>query len=165
MITLAPCNQEQYWLHCPDREPFSKTFDSKAKLIGKWDKVKGAWDEEGHLLGCSLTTVSSQGWGNLQLLHVFSTHQGKGVGRVLLSDSIQTALQGGATYWRVSSEKKAVDFYKKCGIQFAGKQKSGCLLCVAKLSPEGELIYDWEDSKILSAVYKKGKGGCVEVFF
>jgi hypothetical protein len=66
---------------------------------------------------------------------------------------------------RVSSEIPAIPFYKKLGIQFVGKQKSGCLLAMFKLNAHRfeEIDYSLDDV-IYKAATKKGKGGCIELF-
>jgi hypothetical protein len=52
------------------------------------------------------------------------------------------------------------------GFKFLGKQKSGCSLSMFKINGKNfaDGIYDLSDPVIHAAVYKKGKGGCVEVF-
>jgi hypothetical protein len=57
-------------------------------------------------------------------------------------------------------------FYESMGFKFLGKQKSGCSLSMFKINGNNfaDGIYDLNDEVIYKAVYKKGKGGCVEVF-
>lgn len=147
-------------------DSFAKTFVAKANMQDQWDLCVGAW-EGNQLLGAIITTVSKRSprVANLQLLHTFSAHRGKGVGRILCEDSLSKVM-GEAQYFRVSAEPDAVAFYEKIGFNFLGKQKSGCQLSMFRVNGssffDGE--YDIEDPVIYNAVHKKGKGGCVEVF-
>jgi len=88
------------------------------------------------------------------------------VARVLTQDSLDRAQGLGTSYYRVSAEPDAVVFYESMGFKFLGKQKSGCSLSMFKINGKNFVdgIYDLTDPVINAAVYKKGKGGCVQVF-
>lgn len=147
-------------------DKFAKTFVTKANMQEQWDYCTGLWDGN-DLLGAIITTISKRSpkVANLQLLHTFANHRGKGVGTILCNHSLKQAKADKAIYFRVSAEPDAVAFYEKCGFQFLGKQKSGCQLSMFRINntfQDGD--YDISDPTIYSAVHKKGKGGCVEVF-
>ena len=147
-------------------DKFAKTFLAKANMQEQWDYCTGLWDGN-DLLGAIITTISKRSpkVANLQLLHTFAQHRGKGVGRTLCIDSLQKAKADKALYFRVSAEPDAVAFYEKCGFQFLGKQKSGCQLSMFRINNTfQDGYYDISDPTIFAAVNKKGKGGCVEVF-
>ena len=106
---------------------------------------------------------------NLQLLHTFAAHRRRGVATTLCNYFL-FKVQFEATHFRVSCEADAQFFYESLGVKFLGKQKSGCLLAVARIGQDkvratfGDCVYDLEDPVVRSAVNRKGKGGCVEVF-
>jgi len=146
-------------------DKFANTFIAKANMQGLWDKCIGLWDGD-QLAGAIITTVSKRSpkVANLQLLHTFAAHRGKGVARILCEDSLER-VKGQATYFRVSSEIPAIKFYEKIGFTFQGKQKSGCQLSIFRINNTfADSYYQLDDPVIYSAVHKKGKGGCVEVF-
>jgi hypothetical protein len=95
------------------------------------------------------------------LLHTFYASRGKGVGRTLCDFAIAEAHRYNATYFRVSAEPDAVQFYEKCGFTFLGEQKSGSQLSMFKLNgptyQDGQ--YDINDTVINKAVYRKGTIG------
>ena len=145
---------------------FAKTFVAKCDMLNKWEEVVGLWEGD-DLAGAILTTLSKRQpyTANLQLLHTFYAHRNKGVARKLCNHSLYYAFYSSAHYFRVSSEIPAIPFYKKLGIQFVGKQKSGCLLAMFRVnSSEFEKIDYSLDDVIYKAATKKGKGGCVELF-
>jgi len=149
------------------RDNFAKTFVAKANMQDQWNYCIGAWEND-ELLGAIITTISKRSpkVANLQLLHTFVKHRGKGVGKILCEDALIRARKLGAIYFRVSAEPDAVKFYEKIGFEFLGEQKSKCQLSMFRIAsdriPEGE--YDISDSVIYNAVHKKGKGGCTTVF-
>lgn len=149
-------------------DKFAKTFVAKANMQEQWDFCVGCWEGE-ELLGAIITTISKRNpkVANLQLLHTFVKARGKGVGRLLCVDALSIARQNGAEYFRVSAEPDAVAFYERIGFVFLGEQKSGCQLSMFRINGESfsDGLYDIEDSVIYNAVNKKGKGGCVKVFF
>jgi ribosomal protein S18 acetylase RimI-like enzyme len=169
MFQLSNCTREQFKTAISDArdDNFAKTFIAKADMQKQWEHCVGAFDD-GVLLGAIITTISKRNppVANLQLLHTFAAHRGKGVGRILCDDALKSVRTKGAKYFRVSSEKTAVEFYKRIGIKFLGKQKSGCQLSIFKIGGDqfSSGIYDIDDSVIFNAVNKKGKGGCVEIF-
>lgn len=146
---------------------FAKTFVAKCDMLDKWNEVVGLWEGD-DLSGAILTTISKRKpyIANLQLLHTFHKHRKKGVAKLLCQYSlIDVYLRKGADYMRVSSEIPAIPFYEKLGIQFVGKQKSGCLLAMFKLNAHRYEDIDYSvDSVIYKAATFKGKGGCVELF-
>jgi GNAT superfamily N-acetyltransferase len=151
------------------RDNFAKTFVAKANYQGLWPAV-GYWRIKDHtrqLAGAITWTLSKRKpvVANLQLLHTFAAFRRQGVGRVLCNHFLKTVVKDGAEYWRVSAEVEAIPFYESLGIRFLGRQKSGCQLAVARVAGSfGGCMVDLQDPVIRAAVYKKGKGGCVEVF-
>ena len=148
-------------------DKFAKTFVAKCDMLDRWNEVVGLWEGD-DLAGAILTTISQRKpyVANLQLLHTFHKHRKKGIAKLLCQYSLLDCyLRKGADYMRVSSEISAIPFYKKLGIQFVGKQKSGCLLAMFKLNAHRFEEIDYEvDSVIYKAATRKGKGGCVELF-
>ena len=146
---------------------FAKTFAAKAKAHDLWDLCVGVWKKD-ILLGAAVTTCSvrSPKISNLQLLHTFAAHRGQGIGTQLVEHSLAQAIRQEAVYWRVSSEPASVAFYKKRGLKFWGRQKSGTELCIFKIGGPNfsDAIYDPQDEIIRREVYKKGRGGCVVIF-
>jgi len=114
-------------------------------------------------MGAIITTLSVRKphVANLQLLHTFAAHRRKGVARALTEQSIEWAKNRGADYFRVSCEPDAVPFYESVGFEMLGRQKSGAELSMFRMRDHE---FDVDDPIIRKAVYKKGKGGCVEVF-
>ena len=147
---------------------FARTFIAKADMQEQWDYCWGAYTDDDELMAAIITTVSKRKpyVANLQLLHTFAKHRGKGAARVLCDDSLRQVKKKGAQYFRVSSEIESVGFYEKIGFKFWGKQKSGCQLSIFRIDgntfAEGD--YDYTDQMINNAIHKKGKGGCVEIF-
>lgn len=150
------------------KDSFAKTFVAKADMQKQWDRCIGAFDENNNLMGAIICTHSKRSpyVANLQLLHTFCKYRKLGVGKALCQYVIDKAVDSNVEYFRVSAEKTAVEFYKKIGFKFWGKQKSGCSLSIFKLTNNNikDGIYDIQDKIVHSAVYKKGKGGCVEVY-
>jgi GNAT superfamily N-acetyltransferase len=152
--------------HDLKEDRFARTFLSKADMLPDgWNSCWAVLNESGGVAGAFVLTFSKRTprVANLQLLHTFSEHRGKGVARSLMEEAVRLAIAGGARYFRVSAEPDAVEFYKKIGFKFWGKQKSGCQLCMFRIENR-QPVYDINDAVINKAVYKKGKGGCVEVF-
>ena len=117
------------------QDKFAKTFISKADYIHKWDQCIGCWDDEDNLMGAILTTVSKSKpyCANLQLLHTFARYRRKGVAKKLCEKSLEYSLDKGCFFFRVSSERDAVEFYRSIGFKFWGEQKSGTLLSLFKI--------------------------------
>jgi predicted N-acetyltransferase YhbS len=168
-MKLRETTREEFVSHISTdkADAFAKTFVAKADMQAIWDNCIGCWDTN-ELMGAIITTRSKRTpyVFNLQLLHTFAKHRRKGVARVLTQDSLDRAQGLGTSYYRVSAEPDAVPFYKSMGFQFLGMQKSGCSLSMFKINGKNyaDGIYSLEDPKIRSAVYKKGKGGCVQVY-
>lgn len=151
-------------------DKFAKTFVSKADMGGYWDRCIGFISDEGELMGAIIITISKRSpkVANLQLLHTFAKHRRKGVAKELCDFGVwQLWKDKSAQYIRVSSEIPAIPFYQSQGWVMLGEQKSGCQLSMCRIT--GPQIkncdYDINDPVIKKAVYKKGKGGCVKVFF
>ena len=153
--------------HAHDK--FGKTFVAKCDMSDGWNKwiIKGIW-EDSVLQGAFAMSYSKAEpkVANLQLLHTLARGRGKGVGSTLMLEAMAIAKTDGISYFRVSSEIPALPFYSKIGFKFWGRQKSGCGLSMFKFDEryENDMLYDLNDPVIRAAVYKKGKGGCVEVF-
>ena len=168
-MKLRETSREEFVAHITEdkADAFAKTFVAKADMQAIWENCIGCWDTN-ELMGAIITTRSKRTpyVFNLQLLHTFAKHRRKGVARVLTQDSLDRAQGLGTSYYRVSAEPDAVPFYKSMGFQFLGMQKSGCSLSMFKINGKNytDGIYDLTDPVIRSAVYKKGKGGCVQVF-
>ena len=147
-------------------DAFAKTFVAKADAFNFWDRCIGYFD--GALCGAIIVTVSKRKpkVANLQLLHTFASHRKKGVAKVLCQQGLDFAVSEESEYFRVSAEPDAVDFYKKIGFRFWGLQKSKCQLSIFKINGNRfqDGIYYFGDETIRKALYRKGKGGCVEVF-
>jgi GNAT superfamily N-acetyltransferase len=135
-------------------DSFAKTFVAKANMQKQWEYCIGCWEND-ELLGAIITTLSKRApyVFNLQLLHTFAKHRRKGVARLLTQDSLDRAQGYGLSY-------------ESMGFKFLGKQKSGTSLSMFRINGNNYFdgIYDINDPVINAAVYKKGKGGCVEVF-
>lgn len=148
-------------------DKFAKTFVAKCDMLNAWDQVIGLWDGD-QLAGAILTTISKRAplVANLQLLHTFYAYRKMGVAKKLCDRALVFSHSIGADYFRVSSEIDAIPFYEKIGIKFLGKQKSGCQLAMFRVTASKfeNINYD-ADEVIYKAATKKGKGGCVELFF
>ena len=168
-MKLRETTREEFVAHITEdkADSFAKTFVAKADMQDQWNSCIGCWDGD-QLMGAIITTISKRTpyVVNLQLLHTFVKHRRKGVARILTQDSLDRVCGIGTSYYRVSAEPGAVDFYKSMGMIFLGKQKSGCQLSMFKINGNDFRTgyYDINDEIIRKAVYKKGKGGCVEVF-
>ena len=168
-MKLHKCTAEQFIAAITDdpADKFAKTFVAKANMQEQWDYCIGCWEDD-QLLGAIITTISKREpkVANLQLLHTFSAHRGKGVGKILCEDSLKVAKENRAKYFRVSAEPDAVQFYEKIGFTMLGKQKSNCQLSMFRINGDtfADGDYSLDNDAIYKAVHKKGKGGCVEVF-
>jgi GNAT superfamily N-acetyltransferase len=168
-MTLRDTTRQEFVSHITEdkADSFAKTFVAKADMQEQWQYCIGCWDG-GELAGAIITTRSKRipYVFNLQLLHTFAKHRRKGVARLLTQDSLDRAQGLGTSYYRVSAEPDAVVFYESMGFKFLGKQKSGCSLSMFKINGKNfaDGIYDLSDPVIHAAVYKKGKGGCVQVY-
>ena len=169
MLKLSKCSRADFVsaISTDKEDNFAKTFVAKADMQDQWDCCIGAFDGN-ELTAAIITTISKTKphVANLQLLHTFVKHRGKGSARLLCEDSLKRARTNGATYFRVSSEKSAVGFYERLGFKFWGAQKSGCSLSVFRIAGntflEGD--YDLSDTTINKAVNRKGKGGCTTLY-
>lgn len=162
-MKLRSCTLEEF-RSCITNDPadkFAKTFVAKANMQKQWEYCVGAWEGD-ELLGAIITTISKREprVANLQLLHTFNKHRGKGVGRILTDQSLSYAIENKALYFRVSAEPDAVAFYEKCGFFFWGKQKSGASLSIFKIGGPtySEGVYYNKDPIIRKALYSGRKG-------
>jgi len=171
-MRLRETSRDEFVAHITEdkADSFAKTFVAKADMQDQWQYCIGYWEgaAEQELAGAIITTRSKKTpyTFNLQLLHTFAKHRRKGVARILTQDSLDRAQGLGTSYYRVSAEPEAVVFYESMGFRFLGKQKSGCSLSMFKINGKNfsDGLYELSDPVIYNAVYKKGKGGCVEVF-
>jgi GNAT superfamily N-acetyltransferase len=166
-FSIRPCTREQF-ISAISNDPadkFAKTFVAKADMQGQWDWCLGAFTEDGELAGAVIMTISKRlpYVANLQLLHTFAAHRRKGAARLLMNVMLHQAHET-CDYFRVSSEPSAVAFYESIGLKFWGKQKSGCQLCIFRFDNEGKHRYILNEPVIHAAVFRKGKGGVVELF-
>jgi len=169
-LKLRKCTKAEFKdaISSDKADNFARTFIAKADMQEQWDYCWGAYTDDDELMAAIITTISKRKpyVANLQLLHTFAKHRGKGAARVLCDDSLRQVKKKGAQYFRVSSEIEAVGFYEKIGFKFWGRQKSGCQLSIFRIDgntfAEGD--YDYTDQMINNAIHKKGKGGCVEIF-
>lgn len=148
-------------------DSFAKTFVSKANMQDQWSECLGAFVDD-ELAGAIITTISKRPphVANLQLLHTFAKFRGRGVGKYLCEYSFNDSISKHAEYFRVSAEPDAVAFYKKIGFKFWCAQKSKCQLSIFRINglTINTGIYDTADPTIRKAIYRKGKGGCAEIF-
>jgi len=148
-------------------DSFIKTFIIKCELRNMWDKIIGYWDGD-ELLGASVTTISKRKpfIANFQLLHTFAKHRKKGVGTFLLQNAYNEAILNGVEYFRITSEKEALDFYLKRGLKFWGEQKGGCILSLFKINGNSIAngIYDIEDPIIKKTLFSNMKGSVSKLY-
>lgn len=169
-LKLSKCSRDVFVkaISTEKADNFAKTFVAKADMQEQWDYCYGVFSDDGELMAAIITTISKRRpfVANLQLLHTFAKHRGKGAAKILCEESLKLVKSKGALYFRVSSEPDAVGFYTKIGFKFWGKQKSGCQLSIFRI--DGDTFstgdYDYTDQMINNAIHKKGKGGCVEIF-
>ena len=169
MLKLSKCSRADFIsaISTDKEDNFAKTFVAKADMQDQWEFCIGAFDGN-ELTAAIITTISKTKphVANLQLLHTFVKHRGKGSARILCEDSLKRARASGASYFRVSSEKGAVGFYERLGFRFWGAQKSGTQLSVFRIGGDTFLEgdYDYSDTTINKAVNRKGKGGCTTLY-
>lgn len=146
----------------PEDKFARSSFVAKCDMLDRWEDVIGAFTEDGTLAGAILTTLSKRQptVANLQLLHTFAAYRRKGVASALFNHSMAFS-QEHARYFRVSSEPDAVQFYRACGLRFWGEQKSGTLLCMARIDDKSRLVFDDCDPTIQAAVSSGRRGGVV----
>jgi len=147
-------------------DKFAKTFVAKCDMMDHWENCMGYWID-GELAGAIVVTLSKRQpiVANLQLLHTFYKRRGNGVARKLTEWGVQNAYDNKALYFRVSAELDAVDFYKKVGFVFVGRQKTAELSMFRLTSPNIKGNDFEPDSFIWKSMTRKGKGGCIEYYF
>lgn len=167
-MKLRKCTREEFLSAISDNhaDNFARTFVAKADMQEQWDDCWGAYSDDDQLMAAIITTVSRGKVANLQLLHTFAAHRGKGAAKNLCEDSLRQVKKRGAKFFRVSSEPESVGFYEKIGFKFWGMQKSGCQLSIFRITSTkfAECEYDYNDTEIRNAIHRKGKGGCVTLF-
>lgn len=169
MLKLFKCSRDIFVaaISADKADNFAKTFIAKADMQNQWDFCIGAFDGD-ELTAAIITTISKTKphVANLQLLHTFVKHRGKGSARLLCEDSLKRVIANGARYFRVSSEHTAVGFYTRLGFKFWGAQKSGTQLSIFRIRGDTFLQgdYDLYDTIINKAINRKGKGGCTILY-
>lgn len=148
-------------------DAFAKTFRAKADAFELWQHGVGAWSGDDQLLGAIILRCGMRKpqTANLELLHTFAAHRHHGVAAQLV-DYAYKGIGGRAQYFRVSSEPSAVGFYRKIGLKFWGEQKSGCSLCIHRITNASiaDGAYDYNDPVIRSMLFTGRKGGLVRAF-
>ena len=167
-VRLETTSHETFAAAITDKkeDKFAKTFVAKCNMMDAWDKCIGAYVDN-ELAGAVVLTISKREpkVANLQLLHSFHSHRGKGIGKLLCQIALDLAVYEKCDYFRVSAEPDAVVFYEKCGMKFLGKQKSGSQLSMFRISSPRFQNNDYApDAYIYKQMTRKGKGGCVEMF-
>lgn len=167
-MKLAPIDRSHFVasITTDKADTFAKTFLAKADMLGIWGNCYGIVDDN-QLTSAIITTYSTRKplVANLQLLHTFAKHRGKGHAKFLCEHVVKKAFCDGCEYFRVSAEKNAVEFYKKIGFRFLGEQKSGSQLSMFILGGERISEATWIiDPFIKKQIEKKGKGGCVKIY-
>ena len=153
---LRSTTRDEFVAHLTDlkEDRFAKRFVSKCDMIKAWDRCTGLWDNNA-LAGAIVVTISKRkpAVANLQLLHTFFFHRGKGVATKLCEHGLNYAFINDAEYFRVSSELDSVKFYETA--QLAMFQ-----LHSPKIQENDMEINPF----ILKELHRKGKGGCVKIF-
>lgn len=163
-MVIELLNRQQWVESLTDlkEDKFAKTFLGKADMYDMWDRCYGLF-EGGDLLGGICFTYSKRQPKsvNLQLLHTFSKHRKKGVGKILTEFCVEQSYKDQCEYFRVSSEKASVIFYERIGFKIWGQQKSGTSLCFGKLSSPyiKDIVYDENDPHTFKKVFEQK--GCV----
>ena len=169
IVNLSRCNRKTFIHNITNlkEDKFANTFVAKADMSNYWKDCVGVYNDK-ELLGAIILTVSKKEpkIANLQLLHTFFKHRKKGVAAYLCQFALKKALYEKSSYFRVSSEPEAVNFYKKIGFTMLGKQKSGTQLSMFRIVDSNfkNGLYDITDPVINACVYRKGRGGCIEIF-
>lgn len=165
---VVPIRAEDFEKRKPfaKEDGFAKTFIAKCKTMNLFGKTFGLVNDQGLLRAAITVTENRKGVTNLQLLHTFSSERKNGLGKYLCEWALKRAHERGQLYFRVSAETSAVEFYKRIGYKFLGRQKSGCLLSIFKIGGPNieDAIYDKEDTVIQTAMHTKARGGIVEEF-
>jgi hypothetical protein len=146
---------------------FASTFKAKADAMKLWPFVYG-WVQKEQVLAaiCVRVTTRAPIVANLQLLHTFAANRRKGLARALVLREYQR-IYNEATYFRVSSEHDAVEFYRSLGLKFWGKQKSGSYLCIHKIADEDPAHGRYalvDNSDIEKLLHSGRRGSLVEEF-
>ena len=135
---IRPITREEFESSLTDlkEDRFAKTFVAKCDMMGHWDHCMGYWVED-KVAAAIVVTLSKREplVANLQLLHTFHEHRGKGIAKSLCIWGVNHSMKLGAKYFRVSAEFDAVPFYEKIGFKFVCKQKSAKLSMFRLISP------------------------------
>ena len=168
IMRLDKVSHEDFVKHLTKKKEdrFAKTFVAKCNMMKAWDKCVGIWEGE-ELCAAIVVTISKRKphVANLQLLHTFHAHRGKGAAKTLCEWGVSFAKNNAAEYFRVSAELDAVAFYEKVGFKFVCRQKTA-KLAMFKLTSEmlSQNDMGFLDELIWKTMNKKGKGGCVECY-
>lgn len=166
-MMLRSTTRDEFVAHLTDlkEDRFAKRFVSKCDMIKAWDRCTGLWDNNA-LAGAIVVTISKRkpAVANLQLLHTFFAHRGKGVATKLCDHGLNYAFINDAEYFRVSSELDSVKFYEKFGFKMLCSQKTAQLAMFQLHSPKIQENDMEINPFILKELHRKGKGGCVEIF-
>jgi GNAT superfamily N-acetyltransferase len=166
-MQLKATNREEFVSHLTKlkEDRFAKRFVAKCDMMKDWDKCQGIWID-GKLAGAIVVTISKRNpkVANLQLLHTFYEHRGKGVASRLCEYGLKYAYENKAEYFRVSSELDAVTFYKKFGFKMVCRQKTAQLAMFILTSPNIKENDMRVDEHIWKQMNRKGKGACVDCF-
>lgn len=146
------------------QDGFANTFISKANMFDGWELPGARMIMHGDELSSAIITSISKRKpyvANLQLLHTFYEHRGKGDASILCEDAVKYAYESGAQYFRVSSEIPSINFYEKIGFKFWGVQKSGCQLSMFKIGGPKitDAIYELDD--VIEKALFSGRKGCI----
>lgn len=147
-------------------DAFARTFVSKCDMLKAWPQTFGIV-VDGRVAAAITVTLSKRKplVGNLQLLHTFAWARKRGYARHLCMVAVGEFSSRGAEYFRVSSEPESVDFYRKCGFKFWGRQKK-CFLSMFQVAGTAPCdgVYCREDPVIQKALHSGRKGSLVETF-
>lgn len=101
-MKLRKCSREEFVsaISTDPADKFAKTFVAKADMQEQWDECWGAFSDDDELMAAIITTLSKRvpRVANLQLLHTFAKHRGKGAARVLCEDSLRQMKKRGAAF-------------------------------------------------------------------
>jgi ribosomal protein S18 acetylase RimI-like enzyme len=145
---------------------FANTFTAKADTMQLWPLVRGIMSQK-HRVKAAICFRLSQRQpvvANLQLLHTFEAERHKGLATELVEIEYRRISQL-AEYFRVSSEHDAVGFYRKLGLKFWGRQKSGTFLCIHRITGANPRNGDYTPNDFINGLLHSGRRGCLTETF